>query len=73
MALLKGFLYLPISWSGYLLPCRKLEGVHHSKNLIKVTSSCGRVKKREFQSFVRANDENLIQIQVHKKKICKDS
>lgn len=51
--------YLPINRCGNLLLCGELQGVDHSKQLIKIPSRGGRVEDGQLQLLVGANHKHL--------------
>ena len=53
-----GSALLPVHWGGDLPGGRQLETVHHTDDLVKVTSSGGRVQQGQLQPLVGTNHEH---------------
>lgn len=51
--------HLPVHRGSDLLVCCQLQGVHHSQDLIKVSSGGGWVQDGEFQLLIRAKNKHL--------------
>ena len=53
-----GSALLPVHWGSDLPGGRQLETVHHTDDLVKVTSSGGRVQQGQLQPLFRTNHEH---------------